>query len=945
MATSRAIEFEIRADDAQARKSLGDIAASIERVGKTAKGETKVGLDLVAQALRDLEANGGKASQSLTQAATSARQLDAGATVAARLADEFERAAQGAEGELKPAFQQAAAELRSMSQGGEQAKGKIDAIKASGDALGTVMKRVGGILAAAFSIKELASAAAQMEELKGGFEGITGSAQGAAREMDFVRGVAGSTGQEVLKTAASWRDLLGELAATPERVEPARAAFAATATAMGALGKGQGEVQQALSAIETIARKGTVSLRDLRDGLGKQLPGALDAASRALGVTRQDLEALAKEGQLTADDLLPALTQGLTELYGGAPQAQSLAGEITNIKNAFVDMAAHIGEAGGLSALKTGAEVAQTAIVLLDDALVTVGKTVGTVVAAIATMDFSGLKQAFADIETESREKLLAAAQHNQTLATYIAATGDEATKAALAQQQQAAATQQAGAAAAAASDGYVQLVNGYRLVNEAMTQGIGLAEDEVKAAKASGDAAIAHAKALGDVAAQRKAEGDAAAAQAKALTDLATQREQELAALQEEAKALRDAATENGKISDARQQQLKTLEDLIARKTIEAQATRTQADAATAHARSVGEEVQAATAAREAAQASAIAKRADAQASIVLLQAQRDIASQGEAVARMMGNEAQARSFRIQQLQIDIKITRAKADAMKAEAQGSIAVAQATLEELRAKNALTPVKEAELNASIKLAQAKLKEAAAVRESTQVLDQAISNMQRFGNEAGKAGNAGAGAAAKIRDGWRGVGTEIDSATESLSRYAVKQADVAKGVERVGMGFRNKDGMTSDEKGNVQQQYVWTQSAIIDYLKQSGLDELLAERLSKQFLAADGSVPYIASGAQKYWGGEFSTLAGALGKMAEYYKYNDSGKHEAAQMLDYERGKNGTDSTAQGGGSATTYVSNITLNGQRTQLTYADRASQAAGDALIKQLAQARGAAA
>src|SRR5690606_10033632 len=108
--------------------------------------------------------------------------------------------------------------------------------------------------------------------------------------------------------------------------------------------------------------KGTVSLRDLRDTLGKELPGALDTTATALGMTRQDLEALAQAGQLSADDVLPALTQGLTELYGGAPQAQSLAGEITNIKNALVEMAGHLGEAGGLDALKTGAEIAQTAI-------------------------------------------------------------------------------------------------------------------------------------------------------------------------------------------------------------------------------------------------------------------------------------------------------------------------------------------------------------------------------------------------------------------------------------------------------------------------------------------------------------------------------------------------------------------------------------------------------
>lgn len=346
---------------------------------------------------------------------------------------------------------------------------------------------------------------------------------------------------------------------------------------------------------------------------------------------------------------------------------------------------------------------------------------------------------------------------------------------------------------------------------------------------------------------------------------------------------------------------------------------------------------MQAATAAREAAQASAIAKRADAQASIMLLQAQRDIASQGEAIARMMGNEAQAREFRIQQLQIDIKITEAKAAAMKAEAEGAIAVAQATLEELRVKNALTPVKEAELAASIKIARAKIQEADAVRESTRVMDQAISNLNRFGNEAGRAGQAGAHAGAQVRDGWHGVAQSIDTATASLSKYAVKQSELGKGVTQMGGGFVNKDGMVSDAKGNTQVQFAWTRTSIIDYLKQAGLDPLLAEELSKQFLNARGGVDAIGNGAQLKWGGQFSSMSSALAKMAEFYKFDPSGKAQAAQMLAYQRevqgaGGTGTSTPASTGGG--THVIRVELPGGRS---YDVDTTTAAGRSQLEQM--------
>ena len=65
-------------------------------------------------------------------------------------------------------------------------------------------------------------------------------------------------------------------------------------------------------------------------------------------------------------------------------------------------------------------------------------------------------------------------------------------------------------------------------------------------------------------------------------------------------------------------------------------------------------------------------------------------------------------------------------------------------------------------------------------------------------------------------------------------------------------------------------FVWTRSSIIDYLKQAGLEDAVAEQLSKQFLNAQGGVDYEASSAQKRWAGKYGTLAEALGNVAEYY---------------------------------------------------------------------------
>ncbi len=967
----------------KAAQAQGDEAAAT-RAGNALRQIEAGQLALIAQAKR--------AEAAAVQQAADARRAELAAIGPLTQAQANElRAAENHAKALRveaAAADQAAARSRDLTTAHKGNAAATDQLGTRVQGLSQLLGQMAGALGAAFTFRELVSAAAQMEQLRSGLTAVTQDAAAAGRELEFVRIVANRIGADVTEVGKAFLGLAASTRGTAVEGEPTRQVFEAVATAMGKAGKSSAETSNALQALSQMASKGVVQSEELRGQLGEALPGALNAAAKGLGITTAELMKLVEEGQITAQDLFPALAKGLNDLYGGAPQAQTLSQEITNIKNAFTDMADNIGRSGGLDALKGGAEVAQTAIVLLDDALVTVGKTIGVVMGAVTTLDFSGVKQAFSDIETESRDKLLKAAQHNEVLRSYIAATGNEATKAALAQQQSAQAAQSAGAAAAQSGDDWIKLNNGYRLVLESVREQVTLADKQVAAVKARGDAAVAEAKLLGDEAGLRRAVGQAAADEAAALTTLATKRQSEVDTLQAQLASLKDEAAARGKVSDERTKQISELEQLIAKKQIEADTTRAQAAAAQQNARAKGEEVQAAQAALSAAQAATVARVSEAQASVSLLETQKHLAVQGEELAKLMGNESAARRFRIEQLKIDIQLTQAKAEVQRAEAEGSIAVANATMAELRAKGELTAVKEAELNASIRLAQARIKEADAIGQSTRVTEQAITNLRLFGNEAGKAGERGHGAGHRVAAGWKSAAGAIGSATQALDDYqrrmqdkygrpgegvpnkfedgrkSTRGEDLGRGVEEIGTGghqFRNKDGMTSDAQGNVQQQWVWTRASIIEYLQQAGLDELLAEDLAKQFVKPDGTVPYIASAAQKQWGGKYSTLAGALGKMVDYYKYG-AGKQEAEERARFLRGGQqrstpaappNRDGGGSGGRSSTSgastssgasYVSNITIQGQPRTLKFADRQSQVDGDALIRMLAEGKGVA-
>jgi TP901 family phage tail tape measure protein len=139
------------------------------------------------------------------------------------------------------------------------------------------------------------------------------------------------------------------------------------------------------------------------------------------------------------------------------------------------------------------------------------------------------------------------------------------------------------------------------------------------------------------------------------------------------------------------------------------------------------------------------------------------------------------------------------------------------------------------------------------------------------------------------------------------RMSSNGQELAPGVQEVGSGgsqFRNKEGFTSDALGRAQTMGIWTRTAIIDYLTSAGLDELIATKLSEQFLDANGNVPYAAGDVQKKWAGKFGTLSEALGKMAEFYKFDDQGQAQAAAILEFEKTRRTTPQAAKQPAAAT-----------------------------------------
>lgn len=231
---------------------------------------------------------------------------------------------------------------------------------------------------------------------------------------------------------------------------------------------------------------------------------------------------------------------------------------------------------------------------------------------------------------------------------------------------------------------------------------------------------------------------------------------------------------------------------------------------------------------------------------------------------------------------------------------------------------------------------------ASVRGYTIEVDSSGKSVLKLRDEIERTANTNGSATKAMAGQWQGVRSAIDGATKSLSNYGEK---LSEGVTQVGSGgtqFRNKDGMTSDAKGNVQQQWVWTRSAIIDYLTESGLDKLLAEDLARQFSNPDGSVDYTAGAAQKQWGGKYGTLAEALGKMADYYKFGD-GKFQGQQRTQWLQQQGGAPAPAPTPSmfQRQQVTVNLQLNGQSFGAVDTDSDGAAVLQGLLSELERAK----
>jgi tape measure domain-containing protein len=354
--------------------------------------------DEKAAATRRLVTEAKQAGAALQQAfgATGVRSIDAiereiAETAAAMFT--LERAARsGAVGvdDLNRAAAAAAVKVNRLQQEIQQVQTLPGAFERINTSFNSLLTRFGALSAAiatvGVAVQPILQATIALDQMRRVLTTVTGSAESAERQIEFLRRTAQQSGQEFGGLGQSYAKFAASALQSGLSLETVQEVFKSVALAAGNLGLSTDQSRRALEALSQIASKGTVGMEELRQQLGDALPGVLPLLAKELGLTQQELAKVVESGQLLANEAIPAIGRALTAFQ---PQNGVINGLVASW-NRFVNVVKQAGttivEGPAGAAVGAGLEKLGALIARLGQTAVITSEAVGLSARALGTL-------------------------------------------------------------------------------------------------------------------------------------------------------------------------------------------------------------------------------------------------------------------------------------------------------------------------------------------------------------------------------------------------------------------------------------------------------------------------------------------------------------------------------------------------------------------------------
>ncbi|MCK9326037.1 MAG: tape measure protein [Bacteroidales bacterium] len=179
----------------------------------------------------------------------------------------------------------------------------------------------------------------ESDRLTRSLSAAVGGMEEAAAAQIFLQKQSGRLGLVFQDQIESYKQLAASMSGSKMSGQDLTNIYLGIAEAATALQVPQEKTNLMFLAVSQMVSKGVVSMEELRQQLGENLPGALRIAAKSMGMMDRDFIKLVSSGKLMSDVFLPRFAKALREQYAGALEtsAQSAQANINRMKNTWFD--------------------------------------------------------------------------------------------------------------------------------------------------------------------------------------------------------------------------------------------------------------------------------------------------------------------------------------------------------------------------------------------------------------------------------------------------------------------------------------------------------------------------------------------------------------------------------------------------------------------------------
>lgn len=187
-----------------------------------------------------------------------------------------------------------------------------------------------------FAVKSVMDATVKLDTLQRSMAALAGSEAGGQSQLAYLRSEAERLGQSFETIADSYKNLFAAGTGAGWSADDIQKVFSSVLEAGTVLGSSKQQIGGALMALEQMISKGKVSMEELRRQLGNALPGAMQIAAKAMGVTSEQLQDMLSKG-IASEGFVKKFAATLHEEYGqkATQSAHTLRAELERLGNAI----------------------------------------------------------------------------------------------------------------------------------------------------------------------------------------------------------------------------------------------------------------------------------------------------------------------------------------------------------------------------------------------------------------------------------------------------------------------------------------------------------------------------------------------------------------------------------------------------------------------------------